>query len=72
MQQSSFQCPVNTYVTSWTVTAMNSSAGVRISNVSAMCSDLSMTSSIHVPDACPMGAYRNSTVVKSDSNPPAW
>ena len=72
MQQTEFICPVETYVTSWSITAMNTTAGVRVSNISAVCSDLSVTSSIHVPDACPMGAYRNSTIVKSDSNPPAW
>ena len=72
MQETMFTCPGLTYVTSWNVTAFTTTAGVRVSNISAMCSDLSMTPSVHVPDACPAGSYKPSVTVKSDSNPPAW
>ena len=73
MAESNFVCPNKTYVTQWFITSMTDSNGnVHVSNISAQCSDLTLTDSIHMPDACPQGSYNDAVSVQSDSNPPAW
>ena len=69
----SFQCPDETYVTQWFITSMTDLDGnIHVSNISAQCSDLSLTGSIHVAIECDHGNYNDAVSVQSNSNPPAW
>ena len=71
--ESKFVCPNGTYVTQWFITSMTDTTNqVHVSNISAQCSDLSLTTSVHVPDNCPQGSYDDGVSVQSNSNPPAW
>ena len=55
----------------WFITSATVAGAVRVTSISALCSDYTNTTAITLPSTCAMANVTTKAVL-SDSNPPAW